>query len=124
MGLPRQYQATNNYASQNSSFLDRNLPLSLRANSPEMTITRLLAAEDLFNQGTDHELQLVRPKEAMSKISGQDMERIVWGEIMGVACGLEDTLQGIVAYHRDAKERSGVKEEPSGRMPQHFLQSG
>ena len=34
---------------------------------------------------------------------------------MGVVWGLEDILQGIVAYHRDAKEDSGVKEEPSGR---------
>ena len=40
---------------------------------------------------------------------------------MGVAYGLEDTLQEIMGYHIDARGRSGVEEEPSGRMPQHFI---
>ena len=40
---------------------------------------------------------------------------------MGVACGLENTPQDTVVNHRDARERSGVTEEPSGRMPRHSL---
>ena len=39
----------------------------------------------------------------MSKISDYDVERTVWGEIVGMACGLEDTLQDIVGYHKDAR---------------------
>ena len=38
-----------------------------------------------------------------------------------MACRLEDTLQDIVGYHKDARERSGVTEETSSRIPQHFL---
>ena len=40
---------------------------------------------------------------------------------MGVACRLEDILQDIVGYHKGARERSCVTEEPSSRIPHHFL---
>ena len=41
-----QYQPTSDYASQDSSLLDRNRPLSLHTKSPVMNIAHLLAADE------------------------------------------------------------------------------
>ena len=88
-----QYHPADDYASQDSSSVDRIRPLFLHANSPKMNIAHLLAAGKVYYQGTDDRLRLWGPKKAMSKMVGYDIEDIVWGEIVDMACKLDNILK-------------------------------
>lgn len=88
-----QYHPTDDYAYRDSTFSEPIRPLFLHANSPKMNIAHLLAADRVFLQGTEDRLRLWGPKTSMSKMVGYDIEELVWGEIVEVACTLDNILK-------------------------------
>lgn len=88
-----QYHPGDDYAPRDPTSLKQTRPLFLHANSPKMNIAHLLADDRVFYQGTEDRLRLWGPKESMSKMVGYDIEEIVWGEIVDMACQLDNTLK-------------------------------
>ena len=88
-----QYHPADDYASRESTSLEQSRPLFLHANSPKMNIAHLLAADEVFYQGTEDRLRLWGPKESTSKMVGYDIEEVVWEEIVDMACRLDDILK-------------------------------
>ena len=88
-----QYHPTDDYAPRDPTSLKQTRPLFLHANSPKMNVAHLLAEDKVFYPGTEDRLRLWGPKEFMIELVGYDIEDIVWGEIVEMACSLDETLK-------------------------------
>ena len=88
-----QYHPGDDWAPRDPTSLKQPRPLFFHANAPKMNVAHLLAEDSLFYQGTEDRLRLWGPKESMVKMVGYDFEETVWGEIVDMACKLDDTLR-------------------------------
>lgn len=88
-----QYHPIDDWAPRDPTSLKPIRPLFLHANSPKMNVAHLLAEDKIFYPGTEERLRIWGPKEFMMKLTGHDLEEIVWIEIVDMACSLDDTLR-------------------------------
>ncbi|CCX33386.1 mannosyltransferase putative-domain-containing protein [Pyronema domesticum] len=66
-------------------------PAFLHANTPKMNAGHLVDEGDLVDQG--HRVRLWGPKENVIKKFGDDIEKIVWKELIATGCSLADVVE-------------------------------
>ena len=88
-----QYHPGDDYAFKSGADARNVRPLFLHANTPKMNAGHLLYEEDeLYMPETRKRIRIWGPEESNIKLFGFDVERVVWTELVSMACGLQPIL--------------------------------
>ena len=112
-GAMVQWSAAEEYASQNTSDKTKPRPFFLHANLPKLNAARMLDEKTIYQPGTETRIRIWGHEEAMRKMFGSDIERMVWNEMREMACELNTTMA-------DFKGRANICQRAQDHYKQLF----